>query len=146
MTTAVDGRLHGTTVNSLTSVSLEPLLLLVCFDKSTNAHTEFETAPRFGVNILTEDQEGLAHIFAVSSKPERGRLQGVPYRLGPCGTPVLEGCLAYLECEVADRYPGGDHTIFIGRVLGGETVREARPLLFFRGGYRQIDGHPGSGR
>ncbi len=139
VTTAVDGRLHGTTVNSLTSVSLDPLLLLVCIDRKANAHRELEAGGRFGVNILAAEQEDLSRLFAESNRPEQGRLHGVPYHMGPHGTPVLEDCLAYLECEVTDQRPGGDHTIFIGAVLGGETVREAAPLLFHRGGYGLVE-------
>lgn len=139
VTTAVDGRLHGTTVNSLTSVSLDPLLLLICIDRKANAHRELESGERFAVNILTAEQEELSHLFAESNKPELGRLQGVPYRIGPHGTPVLEDCLAYLECEVSGQYPGGDHTIFMGAVLGGETLREDAPLLFHRGSHGRVD-------
>ena len=139
VTTAVDGWLHGMTANALTSVSLDPLLLLICVDKQAHAYRQIDTGGRFAVNILTAEQEELSQLFTVSEGPERGRLRGAPYRLGPNGTPVLEGCLAYLECEVADRCQGGDHTIFIGAVAGGEVLREASPLLFYRGGYRRLE-------
>jgi flavin reductase (DIM6/NTAB) family NADH-FMN oxidoreductase RutF len=139
VTTAVDGRLHGMTANALASVSLKPLLLLVCVGKAAYAHEQLERGGRFAVNILSAEQEELSNIFAVSSEPEQGRLHGVPYRLGPNGTPLLDGCLAHLECDVSDRLQGGDHTIFIGAVLGGELLREAPPLLFYQGGYRRIE-------
>ena len=138
VTTAVDGWLHGITANALTSVSLNPLLLLVCVDKEAHAHDELIKAGRFGVNVLAEEQEELSNLFATKGEPEQGQLRGVPYHLGPLGTPVLEGCLAYLECAVADQYPGGDHTIFTGEVLGGDILREALPLLFHQGAYRRI--------
>jgi flavin reductase (DIM6/NTAB) family NADH-FMN oxidoreductase RutF len=139
VTTAVDGRLHGMTANALTSVSLDPLLLLVCVDKGTHAHDELTNAGRFGVNILAEEQEEVSNLFAATTEPEQGRLQGVSYHLGPNGAPIIDGCLAYVECAVTDRCPGGDHTIFIGEVLGGEIVREAPPLVFFEGRYRRLE-------
>ena len=139
VTTAVDGWLHGMTANALTSVSLEPLLLLVCVGKQAQAHAQLSTGGRFVVNILTAEQEEVSRTFAVSSGPERHNLRGVPYRLRSNGLPVLEGCLAYLECAVADRWAGGDHTIFIGEVLEGEVLLEAAPLLFYRGGYRGLE-------
>jgi flavin reductase (DIM6/NTAB) family NADH-FMN oxidoreductase RutF len=138
VTTANEGRLHGITANAVCSVSLDPLLLLVCVDKEAHAHDELIAAGRFGVNILAEGQEELSNLFATKAEPEQGSLRGVSYRLGPEGTPVLEGALAYLECTVEDRCPGGDHTIFIGQVLGGEMLREAPPLLFYQGAYRRL--------
>ena len=138
VTTAVEGWLHGMTANAVASVSLDPLLLLVCVDKQAHAYDELTKAGRFGVNILSEGQEDLSRLFAETSEPERDQLRGAAYHFGPHGTPVLEDCLAYLECEVTDRCEGGDHAIFLGQVLGGEVLGEAPPLLFYRGGYRQL--------
>jgi flavin reductase (DIM6/NTAB) family NADH-FMN oxidoreductase RutF len=139
VTTAVDGWLHGMTANALTSVSLDPLLLLVCVEKTAHAHEQFEGAGRFAVNILADDQQAISDLFAVSAEPQEGHLRDVDYRLSPRGTPLIDGCLAYLECEVADRCPGGDHTIFIGAVVDGEVLRDAPPLLYHRSTYRRID-------
>ena len=75
VTTAVDGWLHGMTANALTSVSLDPLLLLVCVDKEAHTHDHLTHAGSFTVNILSEDQEDVSRVFASSSKPEEGRLQ-----------------------------------------------------------------------
>ena len=138
VTTAVDGRLHGMTANAFTSVSLDPLLLLVCVDKTAHAHAQLDAGGRFAVNILAAEQEELARRFAAHTAPEDGRLQGAAYRLGAHGSPILDGCQAYLECEVADRAVGGDHTIFIGAVLGGEALSDAPPLLFYQGQYRLL--------
>ena len=129
---------RGMTANAITSVSLDPLLLLICVDKSAHAHEQLDKAGSFAVNILAVEQEEISKTFAVSSEPEQGMLRGVPYRLGPHGSPVLEGCLAYVECEVSDRFVGGDHTLFMGAVLGGELLREAAPLLFYQGRYQRI--------
>ena len=139
VTTATGGRLHGTTVSSLASVSLDPLLLLICIDAQAHAHEQISTSGKFAVNILAEDQEDVSIVFAEASEPEQGRLRGIPFRLGESGAPIIEGCLAYLECAVAERYAGGDHTIFLGEVLDGQVLRgDARPLLYFRSRYRRI--------
>ena len=138
VTTAVDGLLHGMTANALTSVSLDPLMLLVCVDKSANAHGQLQRASHFAVNMLAEDQEEVSRTFAQTTEPQRDGLQGVPYRLAHHGSPVIEGALAYVECRLADSAPGGDHTVFFGEVVDGDVLREAPPLLFFRGGYRKI--------
>jgi flavin reductase (DIM6/NTAB) family NADH-FMN oxidoreductase RutF len=139
VTTAVDGWLHGMTANAVTSVSLDPLLLLVCVDKTAHAHEQLSKAGRFGVNILADEQEDVSRIFAATAEPEQGQLRGAAYHFGRQGTPVLDGCLAYLECEVTEQVNAGDHTIFLGRVLDGEVERESPPLLFYRGGYRRLD-------
>ena len=105
LTTAVAGEYHGVTVNSLTSVSLTPLLILVCVEKRAVAHGQILRALRFGVSFLAADQEETSRLFAVSHAPEAGHLRGVPYRIGSHGVPILRGSLAWLECGVADRYP-----------------------------------------
>lgn len=138
ITTAFDGWLHGMTANAVTSVSLDPLLLLVCIDKTAHAHDQITKSGKFGVNILSEDQEDISRLFAEHTAPEQDKLQGAAYYLGPNGTPVLENCLGYIECAVTDQCAGGDHTIFIGNAVHGEVLREAPPLLFFRGGYRKL--------
>jgi flavin reductase (DIM6/NTAB) family NADH-FMN oxidoreductase RutF len=140
ITTAYDGWLHGMTANAVTSVSLNPLLLLVCVDHAAHAHEQVEKAGAFAVNILAEEQEDISRLFAATAEPEQRSLRGAPYHFGPNGSPVLDEVLAYIECRVVDRAQGGDHTIFIGEVLDGEIEREVAPLIFFRGGYRKVDG------
>lgn len=140
VTTAHDGWLHAMTANAISSLSLDPILILICVDKTAHMHEEMPKAGKFGVNILADGQEDVSRLFAQHAPPEEGALQGVPYHLGPNGTPLIEGCLAFLECRVTEQYAGGDHTIFLGEVLHGEVLREAEPLLFYRGGYRRMDG------
>jgi flavin reductase (DIM6/NTAB) family NADH-FMN oxidoreductase RutF len=135
VSSSAEGRLHGMTANSVTSVSLEPLLLLVCVDKRATAHREIEAAGRFAVNILNASQEGLARVFSAPAAASDADLRGVPYRLGPHGSPLIDGCLAWLECELDRSVEAGDHTIFIGRVLGGEIGDDAPPLLYYKGSY-----------
>jgi len=138
LTTAVNGRLHGMTANALCSLSLEPTQILICVDHKAHLLRELEEAGRFAVNILSAGQEELSRLFAVTAGPEEGRLRGAAYRIGPNGSPLLEGALAYLECDVADRCPGGDHTIFVGSVVGAEVLSDGPPLLFFQSKYRTM--------
>jgi flavin reductase (DIM6/NTAB) family NADH-FMN oxidoreductase RutF len=138
VTTAVDGKLHGMTANAVTSVSLDPLLFLVCIDRRSHAHEQFSQASHFGVSFLAEDQERVSRLFAEKRAPEAGQLRGVAYRMGPSGSPLIDGCLAYLECAIRERLPGGDHGIFLGEAVYGDVSREAAPLLYYRGGYRGL--------
>jgi flavin reductase (DIM6/NTAB) family NADH-FMN oxidoreductase RutF len=138
VTTDVEGMLHGMTANAVTSVSLEPLLILVCVDKGAVSHAQMQAASHFGVNILSEAQQDLSNTFAASKPPEEGSLRGAPFRRAASGVPLLEGTLAWLDCEVDQAVDAGDHTIFIGRVLDGSVDCEDNPLLYFRGGYRAI--------
>ena len=139
VTTNCDGWLHGMTANGVTSVSLDPLLMLVCVAKSSRCHAQLTETGKFGISLLAEDQKDLSDLFAQSSDPEEGALRGAAFYTGPSGTPLLDGCLAYLECEVKDVLAGGDHDIFLGAALDGKMVdTERAPLIFFRGGYRQL--------
>lgn len=126
------GGLCGLTANSVTSVSLEPPLVLVCVDETSDTHACIERAEHFSVNVLGVDQASLSRRFA--GKDSTGKFEGVAYREEASGAPVLEESLAWVDCRVWARYPGGDHTIFVGQVLAGD-VAGGRPLAFFRGDY-----------
>jgi flavin reductase (DIM6/NTAB) family NADH-FMN oxidoreductase RutF len=128
------GELHGLTANAVSSLSLVPPLMLICVDKKADSYPCFDESKSFTVNILASDQEALSRRFAVSGGE---KFDGVAYHLGANGAPILEGTIGHIECRVVSAFDGGDHTIYIGEVLEAET-REAKPLLFFRGGYREI--------
>jgi 3-hydroxy-9,10-secoandrosta-1,3,5(10)-triene-9,17-dione monooxygenase reductase component len=128
------GEIHGLTANAFTSVSLEPPLLLISVDKKAESWPAFEESRIFTVNILADSQEALSRKFAVSGG---NKFEGVAYRIGANRAPILEGALAYIECTLWAVYEGGDHTVFLGEIQQAE-VREERPLLFFRGGYRAL--------
>ncbi|MGB7212217.1 MAG: flavin reductase family protein [Gemmatimonadales bacterium] len=130
-TRAADGAPAGMTVNSVASVSLAPPLLLVSIDRTADVHDVLIRAPRFVVNILGAEQEGLSRRFAQS---ESDRFDGVGWRPSSDGEPVLDGTHGHIECEHFAVYPGGDHSILVGRVTGG-TTRGGTPLLYYRGGY-----------
>lgn len=138
ITIARGEEVRGMTANAVTSVSLEPLLLLVCVDKGTITHQFLEESAAFAVNILAEDQEQVSRALATRDSEEARRLIGYTYHPGQTGSPILEGCLAYLECRVTEVFPGGDHSIFIGQVEAGNILREVPPLLFHRGKYARL--------
>src|SRR5487761_314798 len=127
------GEMHGLTANAFSSVSLVPPLLLICVDKKAESYPCFEESKVFTVNILSAEQEALSRKFAVSGG---NKFEGVSYRVGANGVPILDGAVAYLECRLSGSMDAGDHTIYLGEIEQAET-HEAKPLLFFRGGYRE---------
>jgi len=138
ITTAAGDQLHGMTANAVSSLSLDPVLVLICVDKTTHTHRVLTDGGVFTVNILGEHQEKLSRIFAKKSEPEAGTLRGQPFRIGESGAPILADCLAFVECRVANVFDGGDHSIFLGRVVSEGVESEMRPLLFYRGGYHTL--------
>jgi flavin reductase (DIM6/NTAB) family NADH-FMN oxidoreductase RutF len=129
-----DGQMHGLTANAFTSVSLEPPLLLVSVDKKAESYPAFEESKVFTVNILADEQEALSRKFAVSGG---NKFEGVAYRRGANGAAILDGTLAHIECTLYGAYEGGDHSLYLGEIQEAE-VREGKPLVFYRGGYRAI--------
>jgi flavin reductase (DIM6/NTAB) family NADH-FMN oxidoreductase RutF len=126
---------HGMTVSAFCSLSLEPPLVLMCIEHRATINAAFETASRFAVNFLTAEQESIARRFA---EKVDDRFEGLGYQRGITGAVLLDGILAYVECELECRYPGGDHTIFVGRVVAADAY-DARPLLYYRGGYAELE-------
>lgn len=131
-----DGSPYGLTVNSFTSVSLDPVLVLVCLDNRLSGLQFFKDSKRFGVNILSESQEDLSRMFA---KKDSERPPSI-YFTGKLGMPLLKNSLAVMECETAEVYAGGDHLIFLGRVEHAEVLEAQYPILFFQGKYRKLRG------
>jgi flavin reductase (DIM6/NTAB) family NADH-FMN oxidoreductase RutF len=133
ITSAGSAGAGGMTANALCSLSLDPLLALVCFENGARTLPIVREAQRFGVNVLGAHQEHLAGVFA-SKMPEAEKLDGVAHRLEH-GVPVIEDSLAWAVCELRELIAGGDHTIGIGEVtamgLGG-----GEPLLWYGGRYR----------
>ncbi len=124
----------GMTASSLASVSLVPPLVSVCVDHGAELHDTILAAPVFVVNVLESRQEALSRRFA---DRHEDRFEGVGYHRSPEGLVLLDGALAHIECDRFASYPGGDHTIIIGRVIGGSTG-DGRPLLYYRGGYGSL--------
>lgn len=135
VTTILDGRPKGFTANAVASVSITPPMLLVCVNRLARSHPVISRAARFCVNLLTLDQEKLARRFAGRADPEPFR--DVPLHAGRTGSPVLEGALAYLDCELAEEYSAGTHTIFIGIVVAC-GASDGAPLGYFNATYRDF--------
>ncbi len=129
---AAGGTPCGLTVNTVTSVSLRPTLVLVCVEQGADSHDCIRGSGYFAINILTSDQERLSRRFAGWDVDEK--FAGVAYRTEATGAPILEDAMGWLDCRVRADYPGGDHTIFVGEVVAGD-VRDEAPLIYFRGGY-----------
>jgi flavin reductase (DIM6/NTAB) family NADH-FMN oxidoreductase RutF len=130
----VDGKPFGLTANAFTSLSLDPPLVLICVDKTVDCYACFEESKVFVVNFLSEDQEHLSRRFATKGIE---KFEGVPYRLGECGVPLLDGAMGYIECKLLNGYDGGDHTIYVGEILSAAASGD-RPLLFFKGKYYRL--------
>ena len=135
------GKIHGMTANSFTSVSLDPMLILVCVDQRAKMLPLLEEKKRFGISVLKAGQEAISEYFAkgVPSAETEERLS-IRYRSTPGGIPVLENTLLQLSCKVSASHIAGDHTIFVGEVEEAE-MHEGEPLLYFRGEYRRIARH-----
>jgi len=128
------GRPAGLTANAVTSVSLEPPLVLVCVDRRAECHPHFLATGRFVVNILAADQEPLSSRFARSGTD---KFAGIAYETTPEGLPLLPDTLGRLDCRIVTTHEGGDHVIHVGQVERAEA-REGEPLLFFRGRYARL--------
>jgi flavin reductase (DIM6/NTAB) family NADH-FMN oxidoreductase RutF len=142
VTLDVSGRVHGMTANAVASVSLDPLLVLVCVDHTARTHAHLHAKKRFGINILAASQRTISEYYAQpSATHERAEADAAAkFDRTLHGTPILHGALAYLECKLKSTQVAGDHTIFIAEVED-VVVREGEPLLFFRSKYRQIGEH-----
>lgn len=125
----------GMTANALCSLSLDPLLALVCFDNEARTLPIVRESGRFGVNLLTSEQEELAGVFA-SKLPEAEKLDGVDHHLKD-GVPVIDGALAWATCELRELMPGGDHTIALGEVISMGLGRGV-PLVWYGGRYHAL--------
>lgn len=135
VTVCHEGFCHGITVSSFCSLSLEPPLVLICIDRRYASHELIQQSGTFAVNILAEDGEWLSRHFA---SRETDKFAKVAYHTGHNGVPVLNDALASIECRLVNQFDGGDHSIFVGEVLGMNADAEKRPLLYFRSGYHQL--------
>jgi flavin reductase (DIM6/NTAB) family NADH-FMN oxidoreductase RutF len=129
--------LRGVTVNSFTSVSLEPPLVMICLDRRARTHDLLLASRRYCINILAADQQVLSDRFAGRRPGEHGRFDDCSQRQSPAGLPMLDSCLAWLDCRLVDLHPAGDHTIFIGLVTHAEHA-DGTPLLYHGGQYRAL--------
>jgi flavin reductase (DIM6/NTAB) family NADH-FMN oxidoreductase RutF len=129
-----NGAPHGLTVNSFTSVSLAPPLVLFCLDKRSSILYHFRPETRFAVNVLHEEQKDLSTCFA---RTGYDRFEGLAWRRGETGPPVLPEVLATLECQVTQLIEAGDHIVVIGEAVHA-TWREGQPLIYYNSSYQGL--------
>ena len=125
----------GITVNSFSSLSLSPPLILWSLSEKSESFQNFLYGDRFIVNILAREQETIASKFSISGK---NKFNGIETKPSESKVPIISGCMAYLECEVYNRVTGGDHDIIVGEVKKFSS-RKKSPLIFFNGKYGSIN-------
>jgi flavin reductase (DIM6/NTAB) family NADH-FMN oxidoreductase RutF len=126
---------HGMTVSAFCSLSLDPPLVLFCVDHAASMHDLLNTHPRISINILSTNQEAYSRRFADESAE---RFDGIAFTRAESGAVLLDDALAHLECRILKHHDQGDHTIVIAEVERAEP-RDGRPLLYYRGGYAQLE-------
>ena len=129
------GKDFGMTVSAFASASLVPPLVSVCIGHDATMHPHLEGATHLAINILAQGQEALSRRFA---SRDLDRFDGIGYTRGESGLVLLDDVLGWLECRVVQRVEVGDHTLVVGEVLRG-GARDGRPLLYYRGGYAQLE-------
>jgi flavin reductase (DIM6/NTAB) family NADH-FMN oxidoreductase RutF len=134
VTAYLNGEIYGMTANAVSSLSLDPPLLLVAVDKKAAMHASLTASRCFAVNILTAEQEHLSRRFAMRGPKEVSDLTWIK---AETGAPILADSLAWLDCRLAEVLPGGDHDIFLGEILAGDA-HDGAPLLYFGGKYRRL--------
>ena len=135
-TQEASGKNVGVTVNSFSSVSLTPPLILFSMAITSNCTPTFEKSKHFTVNILGSKQRDLAMAFA---RPSTADWDGVGVSSGQNGCLLIDGAIAHLECELFNVVPGGDHLIFIGKVTRINSDESDAPLLYYRGAFKDLD-------
>ena len=136
VTTTYNGVYYGLTVNSFTSISLNPPLVMIAIDKRAASHDAIAKSGIFAVNILPYDMADLAVRFATA--PQQERFKGLEVFTARTGAPIIKGSLAYLDCRVYVQYEGGDHTIFLGLVEEGKVLNNKKPLIYYNRSYLTI--------
>ncbi len=146
VTTREGDDVHGTTMSAVCSVSLQPQLALVCVDHESAIHVLIRESGVFAINILHEGQAGLAAELSRKGTPEllaAHKLEALPHHAGETGAPLLDDSLAHVECRVENTIEAGDHTIYVGVVVGaGVSADATRPLLHYEGRYRGLGEAP----
>src|ERR1700686_5121314 len=138
MTTTANGRMHGMTVSAFASQSLDPLLILVSVERSTEMHKLVMASRAFAINILGEHGEGTARFFADNARLTSPEFAEGAYHLGVSGAPLLNEAVAYLEATVDRTLDAGDHSIIVGGLTALEVRSDDEPLVYFRSGYRRL--------
>ncbi len=137
VTTRFGERVHATTATAFLPLSAEPALVLLCIHQNSDTHKALAQTPHFGVNVLSESQSALSRRFA-SKTPDRYRLEDVPRITGPGGAVFFKDSAAHIEVQTISTTAGGDHTIFIGKVLWAAVDTRQRPLVYHQGDHHGL--------
>jgi flavin reductase (DIM6/NTAB) family NADH-FMN oxidoreductase RutF len=141
--TSGDGSKHGITVNSFSSVSLDPMLVLVCLNGTSRGVGLIERAGVFAVNVLSARQQDISRWFANRCRPPGSTMfDGVPFEPGVTGCPVLVDAAASFECRLRQSHHAGDHLIMLGEVVALIHRPQLEPLIFHAGGYKSLEHEP----
>lgn len=133
------GEMHGVTVSAFAGLSLDPPQVIVCLNRAAQSHTFLTTRSHFAVNLLARRQAAIADRFAGRAPLVSGEFDGVAYRVGLGGVPLLRGCVGWFECRRHAVYPGGDHSIVVGDVLAATLGDDDDPLVLFTGRYTRLE-------
>ena len=138
VTTRLEGKLYGITVNAFCSVSLDPPLVLVCIDQLSRARSLIAESHVFAISILSWQQQFVADRFAARAPLVDTAFTGVPYRIAITGAPVLARSLAWADCQLSQTVPAGDHAIFVGAVVAVGVEADDEPLLFYNARFERL--------
>jgi flavin reductase len=138
-----DGNMHGLTVNSFSSVSLDPMLVLVCLDQASRSLGLIERAGAFAVNVLSAGQQDISRWFANQHRPAGSTMfHGAAFEPGVTGCPVLAGTTAAFDCRLRQSHRAGDHLIVLGEVVALVHRPWLAPLIFHAGTYKMLEHEP----
>ncbi len=140
VTVQVGEEVHAMTANAIASVSLDPMLMLVCVEKKGRTHELITQARTFGLSILSDAQEELGKKFAYDHDARANPHAHARWTKAVTGAPILTDSLGYLDCRVVSMYDGGDHTIFVGEVLAAQLGRQKNgPLIYYDSKFQKLN-------
>ncbi len=139
LTSAHEGLVYGITASSFSTLSMDPLLVLVCIQGGNHLERMAPASGKFAVSVLASDQEAISNHFAISGRDPSPEIAEFETFTDQTGCPILQGAIAHLDCELESVLPGGDHVIVVGRVVGAGSDPAREPLLYFRRGYHGLD-------
>jgi flavin reductase (DIM6/NTAB) family NADH-FMN oxidoreductase RutF len=135
---ALDSARHGMTVNTFTSLSLDPPYVMISLERVTKTHQLLSQTGCFAITILRDNQQEISDRFAGRLEDEDDRFTGLQTFTLVSGAPFLSGGLSFFDCQVVSTYPAGTHTVFIGEVLAVSTGEVGKPLLYFHRDYHKL--------
>lgn len=135
--TKIGDETWGMTANAVTSLSLDPPLVILCVQKDSQSLDKFKDGGCYALSILAADQQELSDRFAFKGPKD---FSGLDTKTAETGAPILNGSLGWVDCKLKEILPGGDHDIFIGEIVAGEAPEGGEPLLYYGGKYAKLGG------